>query len=36
MEIAKQRVHRAMLLRRGALAIARKAFARKDTFEAIA
>jgi glutamate dehydrogenase (NAD(P)+) len=36
MEIAKQRVHRAMLLRRGALAIAREAFARKDTFEAIA
>lgn len=36
MEIAKQRVHRAMLLRRGALAIAREAFARKDTFEAMA
>ena len=36
MEIAKERVHRAMLLRRGALAIAREAFARKDTFEAIA
>jgi glutamate dehydrogenase (NAD(P)+) len=35
MEIAKERVHRAMLLRRGALAIAREAFARKDTFEAI-
>ncbi|MDQ3835657.1 MAG: Glu/Leu/Phe/Val dehydrogenase [Thermoproteota archaeon] len=34
MEIAKERVHRAMLLRRGALAIAREAFARKDTFEA--
>jgi glutamate dehydrogenase (NAD(P)+) len=36
MEIAKERVHRAMLLRKGALAIAREAFARKDTFEAIA
>jgi glutamate dehydrogenase (NAD(P)+) len=36
MEIAKERVHRAMLLRRGALAIAREAFARKDTFESIA
>jgi glutamate dehydrogenase (NAD(P)+) len=36
MEFAKQRVHRAMLLRRGALAIAREAFTRKDTFEAIA
>jgi len=36
MEMAKQRVHRAMLLRKGALAIAREAFARKDTFEAIA
>ncbi len=36
MEIAKQRVHRPMLLRRDALAIAREAFARKDTFEAIA
>jgi glutamate dehydrogenase (NAD(P)+) len=35
MDIAKQRVHRAMLLRRGALTIAREAFARKDTFEAI-
>jgi glutamate dehydrogenase (NAD(P)+) len=35
MDIAKQRVYRAMLLRRGALAIAREAFARKDTFEAI-
>ncbi len=35
MDTAKQRVHRAMLLRRGALAIAREAFARKDTFEAI-
>jgi glutamate dehydrogenase (NAD(P)+) len=35
MDIAKQRVHRAMLLRRGALAIAREAFARKDAFEAI-
>ncbi|HEX7032353.1 MAG TPA: Glu/Leu/Phe/Val dehydrogenase dimerization domain-containing protein [Nitrososphaera sp.] len=36
MELARQRVHRAMLLRKGALAIAREAFARKDTFEAIA
>jgi glutamate dehydrogenase (NAD(P)+) len=35
MDIATQRVYRAMLLRRGALAIAREAFARKDTFEAI-
>jgi len=35
MDLAKQRVHRAMLLRRGALAIAREAFARKDAFEAI-
>jgi glutamate dehydrogenase (NAD(P)+) len=36
LEIAKERVHRAMLLRRGALAIAREAYARKDTFDAIA
>lgn len=36
MDIAKERVHRAMFLRRGALEIAREAFARKDTFEAIA
>jgi glutamate dehydrogenase (NAD(P)+) len=35
MDIATQRVHRAMLLRRGALTIAREAFARKDAFEAI-
>jgi hypothetical protein len=35
MDIATQRVHRAMLLRRGALTIAREAFARKDAFEAM-
>jgi glutamate dehydrogenase (NAD(P)+) len=35
MDIAKQRVYRAMLLRRGAFATAQDAFARKDTFEAI-
>jgi hypothetical protein len=33
MEIAEQRVLRAMLLRRGALEIALEAFAGKDTFE---
>lgn len=36
MEMARERVHRAMLLRKGALAIAREVFTRKDTFEAIA
>ncbi len=35
-EMAKQRVHRAMLLRRGAVAKAREAFAREEIFEAIA
>ena len=35
MEIAEQRVLRAMLLRRGALEIALEAFAWKDTFEGI-